>query len=542
MNSSTQQQIELSAVLNLVPYLDTYFDCTGDITLSEVISQAERECAGTSELQSLKSAYDTLLKQDPSIADIMLVDQSCIDGSVKDDFIQAYTFKDPKGDYYVTYRGTGDGRWADNGKGLAAFETEMQAAAREYFDRMAEKYFIDAHSDGNSVFVTGHSKGGNEAQHVYMTSKYDYLIDQCYSYDGQGFSDEARDYFIERYGADYEKKLSGMYSICGENDFVHDMGNVIIPEENTYFVKTSGEGAKSFHALEYMITDGNGNYRGLQWDIRNGEITHGEQGYWGKFAARLSRRLMKMNPEDLEGVAVAVMSFIDVLSGNEVIGTTKWDLTDLVDLLAHGLPAGIETLLFTEEGNVFLKELITEGLEKLYDEHGVLGIVVAALGVSIVCVALGPIILKTMIAVVCVANILDFIFDLIDAKHLPEKIRAFIEDIKKAFGELFDNISEKIKSLSYGYKYATEKPQISLNTYKLDDYAARLRDVNSCIVKIDRQMNSLYGRVGLKDLWELLKADALTGYSHCLRKCAEYLEDTSSDFSKLEHELICTIE
>lgn len=46
-----------------------------------------------------------------------------------------------------------------------------------------------------------------------------------------------------------------MYSICGENDYVHDMGIVIIPEENTYFVKTREESMKDLHSLTSMIGD-----------------------------------------------------------------------------------------------------------------------------------------------------------------------------------------------------------------------------------------------------------------------------------------------
>lgn len=39
------------------------------------------------------------------------------------------------------------------------------------------------------------------------------------------------------------------------NDYVHDMGIVIIPEENTYFVKTREESMKDLHSLTSMIGD-----------------------------------------------------------------------------------------------------------------------------------------------------------------------------------------------------------------------------------------------------------------------------------------------
>ena len=43
MNSTTQEQIELSAVLNLIPYLDENFNITGEITLKDFIDKKSGE-------------------------------------------------------------------------------------------------------------------------------------------------------------------------------------------------------------------------------------------------------------------------------------------------------------------------------------------------------------------------------------------------------------------------------------------------------------------------------------------------------------------
>lgn len=294
MTNEVSNQIELSAVLDLVPYLDIKFDedCN---TLSDIVTryQNNEEISNKEEFQILKSFVS---KNEEKYGNIELVNQSNMDSQKvpteewTDDYIQGCTFKDTDGNYYVTYRGTGDGRWKDNGDGLVMESTIMQDKAKEYFDKMAKEYFVDAKAEGKKIIVTGHSKGGNEAQYVYMNSDYEALIDNCYSFDGQGFSKKAEAMFKKKYGERYKEKIKKMYSICGENDYVHDMGIVIIPEENTYFVKTREESMKDLHSLTSMIGDKNGNYKGLSWSIVDNKIVNGEQGEIGKLSKKCQKK------------------------------------------------------------------------------------------------------------------------------------------------------------------------------------------------------------------------------------------------------------
>lgn len=557
MNSTEQKQMELSAVLNLVPYLDNSIECYGqEKTLSEIVSIAgeaikDTESSEYKVLQTLAAA----IKENPSYGNVVMVDQSSTNStkSWKDDWIQACTFKDTDGNYYVAYRGTGDGRWPDNGDGMTEVSTPMQEAAQEYFDKVAEKYFIDAKANGKQIIVTGHSKGGNEAQYVYFTSKYAYLIDYCYSYDGQGFSRVAIETFIDKCGGEekYNEKLSRMYSICGENDFVHDLGFVIIPEENTYFVKTTGTSPVSFHSLECMLTGENGEFSGLQWAMENGKIVNGEQGYVGKFAKKLSEKIMQLDDENLHGVAVAAMTLADIMFGNgdSIMGDIKADLTDYIDLLAHGLPTLFETVFLTEEGQTLIKQLIADGVNKLYDNLGAVGTVAgfAIIGLILICnmqkVLSGVLaVVKVTALVIAIANILDFAVDIVNKLGIPEKLQKIISDIKNIATEIINAIAEKIealrKSLNKGYKYATENPYISVDTKKMHDYANRLSAVNTRITTLDRMMNGLYNKVGLRDLWNLLQADILTGYSRRIATCETYLNDTATAFENAEREIV----
>lgn len=78
---------------------------------------------------------------------------------------------------------------------------------------------------------------------------------------------------------------------------------------------------------------------------------------------------------------------------------------------------------------------------------------------------------------------------------------------------------------------------IIVDTYKLNQYTQRLSAVNSRINRLDRRMDSLYTRVGLLGLWDLMRADALTSYSGRLVQCQAYLQQTARDFERTEREL-----
>ena len=520
-------EIELAAVLNLVPYLDIDFNYSQEVSLNTLIADYSDKLGDDETFKILKDA----VAKNPEYGQMILVDQSSTNSTSnwKDDLIQGCTFKDKDGNYYVSYRGTGDKRWLDNGDGITAPSTEMQEAAKQYFDEMAEKYFVNAHENGNQIIVTGHSKGGNEAQFVYMSAEYEYLIDKCYSFDGQGFSGKARENFKKRYGSNYSKKVSNMYSICGKEDYVNGLGYIIIPDENIYFVDTSGEGFESYHALENMIGE-NGEYKPLSWSKKNGEIVNGEQGEIGRFARKLSERMMKIDDENLHGIALAIMSIMD----SDSLTDLKADITDYIDLIAHGVPVAFETLLFTEEGGELVKKFVGDWFYDLYEKHGIVGVVGGFLVLSTAVVILTPVIVN----VVVIAKIIDIGIELVGKFiEFTEDVKEFFSEIKEFVVSTVKKIIDKIKSFSAGYKYANSNPKFSVDTYKLKNYAQSLTLVNGRIVKLDKRLDKLYSKVGLLDLWNLMKADILVGYSVKLTKCASYLKDTASDFEKAEKEI-----
>ena len=555
MTAEDRKYTEISAVLNLVPYLDTYFmeESGREITL-KYIAEHYRDDPVLSESEAFQLLLDAA--EDPKIGEIVLMDQSQSHENLKADLTQGCTFRDTEGNYYVAFRGTGDGRWPDNGDGMTKISTEMQEASRAYFDETAESCLLEAKENGAKIFVTGHSKGGNEAQYVYLTSENEALIDRCYSFDGQGFSQISCESFRTQYGENYEEKLHGMYSVCGENDFVHDLGEVIIPEENTYFVETSGSGFANLHMLENMIGDGSGNYRGLPLQTEGESIQHGTQGPVGAFAKKLSANMMQLDDENLHGTAVAIMalidpnvrsfrSYVDPEDNGEIVGNVSVDGTDFLDLLANGAPAVLETLFFTEEGHALCGHLISSGFRKLYDSYGVPGVLAGA-GAGILLLThcsttLLPLIAMTGYGVLTWAKGTDMILDHAARMSASSEAAAVYLSRCRADARWFfqgNGAKEADRSAFLQTDGSAERngfsAQIRLDTSALQNLAARIRAVNSRLSLLSSRLNRLAQESGPAGAFLLLPANIRIGPEDSLERAAACLQETAEDFLQAE--------
>ena len=74
-------------------------------------------------------------------------------------------------------------------------------------------------------------------------------------------------------------------------------------------------------------------------------------------------------------------------------------------------------------------------------------------------------------------------------------------------------------------------------TYVLRDYANRIESINKRLASLDARLDSLYLKVGLLDLWNLIQADVLTSYSLRLKNCSGYLNDTAGYFESAENSI-----
>ena len=520
MNEQTQHEIEISAVLNTIPYMDQKFDAP-PLPVNEVLCQ--------------KNA----LVQQPNLAlteGLVLVHQSSTNDTDAwtDDLIQACTFQDADGNYYVSFRGTGDGRWPDNADGMLEYQSLMQESAKKYFDAMAKEIFEKAHAEGKRVIVTGHSKGGNEAQYVFMNSKYEYLIDNCYSFDGQGFSDKAAKGFREQYGASYEEKCSKMYSICGENDYVHDLGRVIIPEENTYFVPTSRSGLAGWHALEYMICDGSKNYTGLKWAVKDGKITNGQQGNIGKLMRRISSTMMDMDEDSLRSSSLVIMYMVDWIFKGKHLGDVPVNPLHFLILLSDGLPQLLQGLASDEEARTLLLQIVRDGMKQLNDAYGPGAVVGAYMVIGLIILGVTNVAVPMVMGAQFLTGVLRIIQKLSD---FPDAVLDCLLEIHSMVMEEILCIFSTLQQFLPGID-AFLSDDVKIDTDAMLLYADQLQEINRRLSDLDKSMDRLYLKVGLQDLYDLLQADILTDQSSRLNSCAKYLERTANDFKETEKKLL----
>ena len=159
-------------------------------------------------------------------------------------YTKAITVEDPNGNIIIHFYGTGDGNWGFNAAAYGAQPqpSEMQIWALDYFNETVQDHY-EGQSLG-SLYVTGHSQGGNSAQYVTVRSAYGDYIESCLTLDGPGFSYQFVDDTIALYGeAYYENQRNKIWAYNGENDFVSILGQVsIIPEGQTLYIRYTGEG------------------------------------------------------------------------------------------------------------------------------------------------------------------------------------------------------------------------------------------------------------------------------------------------------------
>ena len=352
---------EISMILDTYMYLD-YKEEREGLTINEILKELQEhpDYGGG----GIHQGEYTVLKEaarNPWIGEMVLYCQSGNMGY--DSGTAACTFKSPgENSYYVVYRGTGDGEWPDNGIGMTSASTMQQERALSYFEEVVEALELGRQ---DHLVVTGHSKGGNKAQFVTMETRYDDLVDVCYSVDGQGFSEEAIDRWRERYGEeDYERRRRKLHGIHGENDYVSVLGNSVIPKDQIRYVKTPVEKSNfaGYHDIKYMFAaliydKGTKSYI-TTFNGRKNSDTKG-QGELGRYASALSAKVMGLDTEQRDGCAAVIMQMMEAFGGERKSGLNgeKLSLSDFKDFTFQGIPLIAGSLIRGEEGKALLQAL-----------------------------------------------------------------------------------------------------------------------------------------------------------------------------------------
>ena len=450
INGSREAQI--AALLNMFEYLD-YHQGTPGQDMRTLVEEAENflksnpdrwsESKGNM-IEILKEGLDTI----PGFADLRL------SISEHGNAIEADAFISSDGqEGYVAYRGTGDGKWIDNGRGMTEEITASQQAASDFYDRFVEQNGL---GEDTNLIVTGHSKGGNNAQAATLNSENRSLIDKCISFDGQGFSDDA----IERYSnmPGYEDQRNKMYGIHGENDPVNELGITVIPDENTVFIETNADSDNlvATHALEYLFHKGDESYSCTM----NGTT---QQGPLGKYLEKLSSIIMSM-PEDTRGpMAVALMQFIEFTEEQKVgFGGDHATFSDMAVFMDEGLPLIISTLIGTEEGREAIMDILRDYVENCLDKGESPWAIAARV---LMTTLLATVVLRVAIPIAyTVINVLAAFEQL---AGILEQIGEFIQECFEAVAEFFEEIGDWIRSK------VTGRPIIKEGDFSVDIGALR---------------------------------------------------------------------
>ncbi len=407
------KEVDISALLDLYVYMDNQHPSFENLTIAEALQTDTFKNNVRTDEQNRN--YEKLLEavnKYPELAQTVIRSQSMVDSEYSKEILIAAAFETPypSGSIIFAYRGTGDGKWVDNGEGMYKSSTKMQEAAAGYFDSTLEElYPNELEREEARIITTGHSKGGNSAQYVTIMSRNAAYADVCYSFDGQGFSKEAINNFKARWGDDYEIQRNKMFSINGENDYVHVLGLTLIPSANTLYLATGD--AKDFaeyHDLYFMFDKGE-----HVIDLANPV----EQDELGLFARKLSSELMELNDKDIKHSALAIMSLLErYMGGGEdyLVGTGDVEFASLHDFagfISAGVPLIIKTAVTSEEGRAMVGKMAIDAITGIAkSENGGLKLV----GLTALIIECAPAIVTLGAVVWAGATVIDSVYGLID--------------------------------------------------------------------------------------------------------------------------------
>ena len=218
------------------------------------------------------------------------------------------------------------------GAELRDYTSPMQEEALDYMESLKKSGVFEKY---DNVYVTGHSKGGNEATLVTMV--YSDVIDRCISGDGQGFSPEFVEYMKRTLGPEEFAKIQDkMYGFHANNDYVNVLGVSVIKVENRiYFVPEIKQESIIDLLWNHLPT--------AMIDVKTGKIAQvSEQGAFGKFIAKVNEKIMKLDPKDREDVAITGMAFMQYVyvftfltsSNPDKLQCVCESATDMIDVVA----------------------------------------------------------------------------------------------------------------------------------------------------------------------------------------------------------------
>ena len=351
-------EAETAMVLNTYMYTDYEFAEDG-MSLDTIVKEMPQHI----DVNGVYHPQYAILKeavQNPEIGNLRISHDPQSMGFNEGTNAAVFTSPD-NGRMYVVYRGTSDGEWMDNGKGLSLDETAQQKQAVDYFDAVMGSMAVGSVS---RIVVTGHSKGANKAQFVTMDSGYSSRIDACYSIDGQGQSKKAISRWRASLGeAEYDSRSQKIYGINGENDYVSVLGTCIIPASHIFYVKTGADpfDFAAYHDITRMFatyerySDGSS---GIVYSGRKNPFVF-KRGAVADYISSVSDELMELPEDELNGCAMSAMQIPEIAFGGSKKGLdgTGISLKDIRSFGRSGVPIIAGVLSNTGEGQEFARRV-----------------------------------------------------------------------------------------------------------------------------------------------------------------------------------------
>lgn len=308
-------EARISIILNTFMYIDKCPESMNTQTLGSIIQQMSYDGLEDTQKAALWIMKDTLTRNKDAAELELITFSENMPSLFKGAYAAAFKKSDGS-EVYVVYRGTGSGRWYDNGDGLANVSSEYQRRAVWYFNDVVK---LIGEKAPQKLVVTGHSKGGNLSQYVTFKSKYKSMVTRCISFDGQGFSPE----FLKELNCpdDEFKAICGkMYSICGDNDYVNVLGKKIIPFENTIYIKTHTEWKDLFGAHSIVpasFADVKEHYCDFLYDFSKNCFNEQtiEQREIARCSKELSAHVMELGHDKREDICRTLMTVAEKFLG-----------------------------------------------------------------------------------------------------------------------------------------------------------------------------------------------------------------------------------
>ena len=422
---------------------------------------------------------------------------------------------------YVSYRatdGTSDG-WAEDLAMLYSMGTQAQ------LDSVAYMNIIAGMTEGD-ITGGGHSKGGGDFEYAYLfcDDEVRKRIVKGYVYDSPGLTKEVLGH--TDYYEDYQRITDGSF-VCPQDSII---GQLLHESDNAIFVESVESGFNQHDPYSWEIDSSSNSFK----------LYPGGQTKFSRYIDdAIDKAVVGMTQEERE----TFFEFVSYLLYNNGHGEGIDGLGKLFSDNWENEDGSFNWYKLNEILEIISADwnsMTPEEQEKFLDSLGTAVVAFAVTAYDYAEEELDKWIEEQK------ARFKEKVEDawMATKNWISEKrkeVKNFLSNVYTSITVAIDKVMQWIRNYSPSGVYASLNTTIKLDTYRLRNYAQRIQNVNRRINNLDSRLDSLYWKVGLLDLWDLMQADLMTGYSWRLLRCVSYLNDTASDFDTVETRLISSL-